>query len=159
MKIKGIPFILNITESENNETAKGIRGSVLADVNIGNYRGALIAGASAGTSDINGEDKIGSDLEGLCLSGFLSGAGNLKGVGISGAVNYIKDELNGFCYGTLFNNAGSNGKIAIQVGVANNITKYNNFGTVIQLGLYNRAGEQTIPLINIRGLKNLKKKR
>jgi hypothetical protein len=171
MKVYGIPFVKYSTESEDNEKAKGFRASLLYDLHQGDYKGILAAGLFAGTA---GSGKSDGKLEGLCLSGLLCGAakakgaiisgistivnGDLEGVAISGISNTIEGNLNGFCYGIAYNRAYHNGKVSVQIGVANKIDKYNEAGIIIQLGLYNRAGEQTIPLINIRGLSRLLRK-
>ena len=55
----------------------------------------------------------------------------------------------------MYNYAGSNGTLAVQFGAFNNLDTFNPDGTVVQVGLYNRAAEQSIPFLNIRGLSNL----
>jgi len=98
-------------------------------------------------------------IKGIQLGGLVSHVGgDLNGFSAGGAISYIGKKLNGFSYGTICNHAGKNGKIAIQFGFINNITEYNENGTVIQVGFYNKAGNQSIPIINFRGLKNLKRK-
>ena len=185
MKIKGIPYIFQVTVSKDNETATGIRPSLIIESHCGNYKGALIAGFAAGTD----KEKGAGNLDGLCVGGLFSiidgsskgvnvgGLANVvkedsKGVGVGGIVNYVKENLSGislsgaisvvkgrlegFSYASLMNHAKTNGDLAIQVGMINNISKYDDTGAVVQIGLYNRAGEQTMPLVNIRGIKNLK---
>lgn len=156
MKSTGSPYFFNMTKSENHETAKGIRVSVIAECHSGNYKGVLVGLLFAGTDTENDGN---GNLEGLCVSGNASVIDdNLNGVSIGGVASYVKNRLNGVSYGTLFNHAGSNGKIAIQIGAINNISKYDNSGIVIQIGLYNKIAKQTIPLINIKGLSKLFKK-
>lgn len=159
MIAKGIPFIFFTTESENSEQVKGIRTSLIGETHSGNYKGILAAGLGAGTD--SGKDSIDSDsdLEGVCAGGAFSIIdGDLRGAVLAGATSVVHGELNGFSYGTLVNYAKGNGKLAVQIGAVNHIRDYFRDGTVIQLGLYNRAGEQIIPLVNIRGLKNLFRK-
>ena len=46
----------------------------------------------------------------------------------------------------------------MQVGFVNNVTEVGDGQAVLQIGLYNRAGNQVIPLVNIRGFRGLVKK-
>ncbi len=153
---KGIPFLWDFTETEENadEPATGARLSAFTSFHDGNFTGAIVAGLVAGTRS----------LEGLCISGVLSttggnesssGVGNAGGAVISGVASVVKGELDGISYGTLCNYARRNGRIAIQLGACNHISKYNDKGTVVQIGLYNRVGSQIIPLVNLKGIDNL----
>lgn len=55
----------------------------------------------------------------------------------------------------VLNHAGKSGRFAFQIGAWNNIREVNEGDAVIQIGLINRSGNRTIPLINIVGLKKL----
>ena len=48
------------------------------------------------------------------------------------------------------NRAQTNGERAVQVGGTNIIKNYDPEGTVVQIGLYNRCGEQSGVGVNIR---------
>jgi hypothetical protein len=136
MHVEGIPFIFYDTTSEGkDEVATGIRPSVFYNGHTGKFKGILISG-------------LGSGIEGGSDS-------NLSGAAISGICSFIDGKLTGFSYGTLYNRAQGNGRLAIQCGTTNIIRDYNPEGTTIQVGLYNRCDNQTIPLVNIRGIKNL----
>ena len=67
----------------------------------------------------------------------------------------IGGRLNGVSAAGGYNYAGSNGRFAVQIGAFNKLGHDNPDGTVVQVGLYNRAAEQSIPLLNIRGLSKL----
>jgi hypothetical protein len=131
----------------------------------GNLKGVNIAGMGSGIGKLKGVNisGIGStcywDMLGLSVSGIYGFTYKMKGVAVSGLFNSVFDTLSGLSLSTAYNFAGENGKVALQVGVANWIRDYEPEGTVIQVGLYNRAGDQIIPGINIRGLKNLFKKK
>jgi len=43
----------------------------------------------------------------------------------------------------------------VQIGAFNNLDRYDPDGTVVQMGWYNRAAEQSIPFLNVRGISNL----
>ena len=129
MKVKGIPFILSGIKDED---AQGFSPGLIGTIYNGNFKGV----------NVNGVLGVGEE--------------NFEGVNINGLVSVVGKELYGFSYGTLLNYAGSNGRVAIQVGGINVIREYNPDGAVIQVGGYNTAGNQAIPVLNIRGWKNLK---
>ena len=172
MRYGGVPFVVHWTDSEASvESAQGVRASAIAEWDRGNYSGAMIGGLFSAVSRSNGEG--GGDVSGVRVGGVVSGNdGNLTGVSASGLYNYVTDNLlsglslswganvvggrlNGFAAAALYNYAGSNGTLAVQFGAFNNLDTFNPDGTVVQVGLYNRAAEQSIPFLNIRGLSNL----
>lgn len=172
MRYGGVPFVVHWTDSEASvEKAQGVRASAIAEWHRGNYTGAMIGGLLSSVARTNGEG--GGDVDGLRVGGIVSGNdGNLTGVGASGLYNYVTDNLlngvslswganvvggrlNGFAAAGWYNYAGSNGRLAVQIGAFNNLDHYDPDGTVVQMGLYNRAAEQSIPFLNVRGIRNL----
>ena len=160
MKVKGIPFILSGIKDEN---AQGFSPGLIGTIYNGNFKGVNVNGVlGVGEENfegvnVNGLFGAGINFSGVNVNGLLGGSEeNFEGVNINGLVSVVGKELYGFSYGTLLNYAGSNGRVAIQVGGINVIREYNPDGTVIQVGGYNTAGNQAIPVLNIRGWKNLK---
>ena len=160
MKVKGIPFILSGIKDED---AQGFSPGLIGTIYNGNFKGVNVNGVfGVGEENfegvnVNGLFGAGINFSGVNVNGLLGGSGeNFEGVNINGLVSVVGKELYGFSYGTLLNYAGSNGRVAIQVGGINVIREYNPDGTVIQVGGYNTAGNQAIPVLNIRGWKNLK---
>jgi len=141
MKDKGLPFILGITESETpDEVARGVRVSVIAEAHKGDYNGLLAAGVVTA---------VGGNLNGVSVGGIVNLVdGNLNGVS-TGLVNLVDGDLDGVSVG-LINHAKGNGELTFQFGLYNNISEYSSEGGVVQIGLYNKIGEQTFPLLNIR---------
>ena len=117
----------------------------------------LVEGSSKGVNVGGLANVVKEDSKGVGVGGIVNYVKeNLSGISLSGAISVVKGRLEGFSYASLMNHAKTNGDLAIQVGMINNISKYDDTGAVVQIGLYNRAGEQTMPLVNIRGIKNLK---
>jgi hypothetical protein len=171
MRYGGVPFVVHWTDAETStEQAQGVRASAIAEWHSGNYTGAMIGGVLSSVARTNGS---GGDVAGMRLGGVVSGNdGSLTGVGASGLYNYVTDNLlsgvslswganviggrlNGFSAAGWYNYAGSNGRLAVQIGAFNNLGTFDPEGTVVQLGWYNRAAEQSIPFLNVRGLRNL----
>lgn len=158
----GIPYLAH--QSTNSEArASGVRASLIWEENRGDFAGVIAGGAVAGTH---------GNLEGLCVSGIFSINDNLKGVAVAGALsaqdhcngvaasgicNYVGKKLTGASLTLGCNYARDNGKFALQVGAINVISKYEE-GVVVQVGLYNRAGDRSIPLLNVRGLSKVFRK-
>lgn len=137
-------------DKERDADLNGFCGALYFAVIAGNLKGANIGGLFGYTE---------GDVEGLNAGGLVSLVdGNVEGVCVGGVGSKIKGRLNGSSYGTISNRADSNGRLAVQVGTTNKITNYNTNGTTIQIGVYNRSGNQTMPILNIRGWKNLFKK-
>ena len=172
MRYEGVPFIVHGTDSEAVlETAQGVRASAIAEWHRGNYNGALIGGVVSRVVEADG--KGGGDVEGVRVGGLVSGNdGNLTGLCASGIYNYVTEnllngvslswganmiggQLTGFSAAGLYNYAGCNGRLAVQIGAFNNLKRYDAHGTVVQVGWYNRAAEQSVPFVNVRGLRNL----
>jgi len=103
---------------------------------------------------VSGND---GDLTGVSASGVYNYVTeNLRnGVSLSWGANVVGGRLNGFSAAGWYNYAGSNGRLAVQVGAFNNLDRYDPDGTVVQMGWYNRAAEQSIPFLNVRGISNL----
>ena len=168
----GVPFLVHWTDSEATvEKAQGVRASAIAEWHHGNYIGALIGGLLSSVDRTNGQG--GGDVTGMRVAGIVSGNdGDLTGVSASGVYNYVTENLrngvslswganvvggrlNGFSAAGWYNYAGSNGRLAVQVGAFNNLDRYDPDGTVVQMGWYNRAAEQSIPFLNVRGISDL----
>jgi hypothetical protein len=103
---------------------------------------------------VSGND---GDLIGMSASGLYNyvTANLLYGVSLSWGANIIGGRLNGFSAAGCYNFAGSNGRLAVQIGAFNNLDHYDPDGTVVQIGWYNRAAEQSIPFLNVKGISNL----
>ena len=179
MKVKGIPLIWSYVLDEN---AQGFNLALLGTSYKGNFRGVNVTGlfgignenfdgvsvnglcgwvdGSFNGVNINGVvggNEKGGDFKGININGLVGiNDRNFRGIDVNGLVSYVNNELYGISYGTLVNYAGTNGRIAIQIGGVNVIREYNPDGAVIQIGGYNTAGNQAIPVLNIRGWKNLK---
>jgi hypothetical protein len=172
MKYGGVPFVVHWTDSEARvENARGLRASAIAEWHRGDYTGAMFGGLFSSVARANGEG--GGDVAGMRVGGIVSGNdGDLSGVSASGLYNYVTanllngvslswganvvgGRLNGFSAAAGYNYAGSNGMLAVQIGAFNNLNHYDPDGTVVQLGWYNRAAEQSIPFLNVRGISNL----
>jgi hypothetical protein len=148
-----IPFIYS---NPHEEGEKGVKISLLLNMNTLyslfdsdvqlDSSGLRLAGVGNGSSNFKGVE----------VAGLVNAIeGDLKGASLAGGASVIGGELNGFSYGTFVNYAGVNGRLAIQIGAFNIMKDYHEQeGTVIQIGLYNRAGNQSIPLLNIRKKKS-----
>jgi len=97
------------------------------------------------------------DLTGVSASGLYNfvTANLLNGVSLSWGGNVVGGRLNGLSAAGWYNYAGSNGRLAVQIGAFNNLDRYDPDGAVVQVGWYNRAAEQSIPFLNVRGISNL----
>ena len=172
MRYGGVPFLVHWTDSEAKvEKAQGLRASAIAEWHSGNYAGAMFGGFFSSVDRANGEG--GGDVLGMRVGGLVGGNdGDLTGVSASGLFNYVTasllngvtlswginiigGRLNGLSAAGLYNYAGTNGRLAVQVGAFNNLGQYDPDGTVVQVGWYNRAGDQSIPFLNVKGISNL----
>lgn len=156
-----IPFLYSNSKKDNEKGAKlSLFANRNTDETYGEYylsaSGFWLAGLANGSGDFSGVEIAGmfnmvdGDSKGVEIAGiFNSLHRNFKGVQIAGFFN-LAGRIKGFSYGTIMNYAEKNNGLAIQIGTINFIRDYNPKGTVIQIGLYNRAGEQSIPLLNIR---------
>ena len=152
-------------ENKGYAEMKGASIGGLASIISGDFKGFQFGTFDAQAENSDGVNISGvaavveRELKGLSIGGVASYVGsNCHGVSIGGLSSYVKSELTGASISPGVNMANSNGKFAFQMGLVNSIREYNN-GLVIQIGLYNRAGNRTIPLINIRGLRNLFKRK
>jgi hypothetical protein len=172
MRYGGVPFLVHWTDSESGvEKARGVRASAIAEWHSGTYTGAMFGGLFSSVDRANGDG--GGDVAGLRFAGVVSGndgdltgvsasglynyvtASLLSGVSLSWGVNVIGGKLNGLSAAGWYNYAGTNGRLAVQVGAFNNLGHYDPDGTVIQIGWYNRAAEQSMPFLNVKGISNL----
>ncbi|MFC1750370.1 hypothetical protein ACFL2V_16340 [Pseudomonadota bacterium] len=129
-------------EDTDPGNASGLSLTGLVNTCRGNTSGVRVAG---------GVGHTGENMYGVSVSGLVQYIGeDVKGISLSGAITHIKEKLSGLAFGTLYTHAGENGRFAVQIGLINHITDYNPEGTVLQIGLYSRAGDRASPLINIR---------
>ncbi len=122
----GIPFIY--WRARNPQ--KGIRLSLLAN-------------------DFAEKDGGKVTFKGFLFGGFINYSGDVTGAEIAGIVNGCNGDLSGLSIGAV-NYAKRNGRCAFQIGAINYISEYDDKGTVVQIGVYNQAGNQSTPLLNIR---------
>lgn len=100
------------------------------------------------TVNRNGNDKSRRNVYGFRLAGLANTSSDFFGVQIAALVNE-GDNLTGASIGAL-NWYDRNKGFALQIGLANILNEYNENGTVIQFGLYNRVGNRTSPFFNIK---------
>jgi hypothetical protein len=129
-----VPFLFQVTGKGREE--RGVRINLIANKNEddeGNTcpaKGVWIGGFNY-SSDFKGVE--------LGVVNACSEGGSLTGVAV-GAINYATEDISGF---------------ALQIGAVNYVKEYSGKGTIVQIGLYNRAGDQSIPVLNIRRAKRL----
>jgi hypothetical protein len=146
-----IPFLFHHTTDPH--TAKGVRISAFGNANTngggGEYsaKGVWIGGIYNGSGDFTGVE----------VAGLLNMSDGVTGVA-AGAINVIEGELSGASLGAV-NYAEENGRFSLQIGAINYLKNFYVGGTVVQIGLYNQAGNQAIPLLNIRRKKKNKLER
>ena len=130
--MKGVNLTGGINDSKVDMKGISIGGLI-------NSSGMDMKGVNiAGLSNVSEED-----MKGVNISGLGNGSdGDMKGVSLAGGLNYankVNDYL--ISYGTLGNVVNEKGK--------------DSFG--LQVGLYNKAGEQYCPIVNVWGVKNIPK--
>lgn len=138
-----IPFLLHTSKKDREERGACISlgGNDHMDPKAGNYY-SFKGFWMAGTSNFSG------DFSGVEIAGLVNGCqGDLTGVSV-GTVNYAR-TLTGVSVGAV-NYAKTNGRFALQIGVVNCVPGYDKEGTLVQVGLSNQIGSQTIPFLNIR---------
>ena len=121
--VSTFPFLWTGTRYED---ASGVRISAIKNANKGNASGFWFGGLY----NYNDND--------------------FKGAMLSGLFNVIEGEIQGVQIAPFLNWAPSNGKFTLQIGALNYLPKYDEKGLLIQIGLYNKCGERTSPLFNIR---------
>lgn len=145
-----------------NGDQTGFVGSGIISTVDGNQTGVCVSGigsiidSSIGVIAAGGLNAVNKDLEGLAVSTIANMVhGDVTGVMI-GSCNYVGGLLTGY-QGGLINYSKESDKVAVQTGLVNIIDKYDSEAEdfVLQIGLYNRAGNQAIPLVNMRGFRNL----
>jgi hypothetical protein len=116
------------------------------------------------------EDHIGVSIAGLMnwndyfkgveVSGMLNFSEDLKGVSVAGLMNIVYKKSEGAQYSLLMNKTKRVDESLSQIGLIN-IVEDNlpEDKFALQFGLYNRIGNQIIPFVNVKGLKNLFKKK
>ncbi len=146
---ESIGFDINLVEKKVNGNSSGVDITGISKIVEGDSRGLDVTavyksvegsseGMDIGLVKIVEGDAIGFDISGVTK--IVKGCS--KGVSLTGVYNYswgVEDFL--IQYGTL----------------GNYIEKKDDKSFGLQVGLYNRIGDQTCPLINVWGLKNIPK--
>ncbi len=151
-----IPFIYHNPEQESG--TKGAAISLLGNTNAKKGEDILPTRYDSSGFYVGGVVNASYNFKGCEIAGLANfHNGWSKGVQIAGLLNSNDEELTGVAITGGINFAKINKGLAIQIGAFNILEKYDSQGTVIQLGLFNKAGEQYVPLLNIRRSKNSKK--
>ncbi|GIU69354.1 MAG: hypothetical protein KatS3mg002_0590 [Candidatus Woesearchaeota archaeon] len=89
--------------------------------------------------------------KGIAISGVINASDSYNGVSVSGIINYFSKNK-GLSVSPL--NYSKNAKVVLtQIGLINIVDEEINKDTcVMQLGLYNRIGGRTSPLLNFKNL-------
>ncbi|MFC1710789.1 hypothetical protein ACFLZJ_01375 [Nanoarchaeota archaeon] len=174
MRLEGLPFVWQ----NHYGHAKGIAVSILGNYFRDKTKGLSLAGL---TNWSDGEFKgvslagltnfIANSSKGLSVAGLFNGytkenisdkiLNNKKprsriGIDISLLGNYISGPSKGLSISGGYNHAGVSNRYLIQASLfGNNISSVNTEDFVLQIGLYNKAGNHLSPLINVTGLRNL----
>ena len=159
--MKKIPFVYN-----HGEDSAGIDLNVIGKVTERDSTGVSINGIfnwvrrdSRGV-DITGIIKnVDEDSKGVDLTGLLKGVqGDFTGLQITGLYNEVQSNSKGVSIAGLVNYSEGVNDFLIQYGTMGNYVKEKSDGTFgLQIGLYNKVGKQTSPLINFWGIKNIPK--
>jgi hypothetical protein len=133
---KGIPFLWRRYSLENAKEDAVVKG---LELNVFYKQ----------TSHIGSR---GVDITG----GFRDIAGDSKGVDITGLFNLVGGKSNGLDVAGVYNFSGDVKNWLIQYGTLVNIVdNLNDDSFVLQVGLWNRIGNQYCPIINVKGIKNI----
>ncbi|MBI2044695.1 hypothetical protein HYT23_01415 [Candidatus Pacearchaeota archaeon] len=126
-----IPFV--IRAPKEGERVRGL------DVNL------LIKGVSEAKGiGITGVVSVVSDLSGVDITGGVSLTDRHKGLRISGISNYTYNHSSGVEVAGVANYAGRTSKGIVQVSLlGNKVEEVEDGAFVLQVGLYNVAGDQT----------------
>lgn len=172
IKRKGIPFLWGIYPTTN-----AVRG---IDVNIfykgvtrnkdesyshgGNSRGCDLTGVvkyvdgdSKGVNVTGGAKIVDEDSEGVDITGLVRFInGNSKGINITGLLNYVDEKSKGINITGGYNYSKKVEDFLIEYGtLGNRVDEFKGDEFVLQIGLWNKIGNQYSPIINVRGIKNL----
>jgi hypothetical protein len=153
MKTQRIPFIAVKYDCEKlykkGEEINGLELNVLGKGVIGensygmDITGILkyVEGDSKGFDITGGAKYIEGDWKGFDITGVCKTIdGESHGVNITGGVNY----------------SGNVSKFLIEYGtLANIVSEAGKDAFVLQIGLWNKIGNQYCPVINVKGIKNL----
>jgi len=130
MTREGIPFIFSIY----SENFKGIDFNILFKYV---------------KKDSNGLNFTG-------LANFIDGTN--KGINFAGIENDIKGDSEGVNLAGIYNQCGNVNKWSISYATLGNVIEnVNKDAFYLQIGLYNRAGNRSCPILNMGGIKNLPK--
>ena len=84
--------------------------------------------------------------------------GNSTGVDITGLVKYVKGDSKGInITGGMNYSNNVNDWLIEYATLGNKVKNVSDNAFVLQIGLYNRIGNQRCPIINVKGLKNISK--
>jgi hypothetical protein len=161
-----IPLLYHHTKKDSME--QGVRFSA-----VGNNHSYQARGFPAKGLWIGGVYNYSGDFSGT-KAGLFNASSDFKGAEV-GLANIIEGEMKGVSIGAInsvfgkkdgvkltgaevgaVNYAKTNGRFALQIGVINYISEFNDKGTIVQIGFYNQAQNQHIPLLNIRRKKKSK---
>ena len=160
VSVGGIPFIYQILQGKKvNSYMVNLVGQKVS----GDYKGVSIAGIENDVDgDCNGVGIAGiinyvyGDCNGVGIAGGGKGVGgDCNGVGIAGIVNYVGGNTKGVQLSGLFNKTKGVDDYLLQVGLINLIKNIPDGESILQIGLYNRAGNKIVPLVNPVGMKHL----
>jgi hypothetical protein len=147
-----MPFLYHRTfpnEDLSQESASGVRLALILESHHGNFKGIMAGGIYSGTGEFG---RYTGDFCGVCIGGLFSTiSGCLHGLSLAVA-NYVGEGLDGAQIG-LVNYAGNLDHHSMQIGLINRIKEADNRSSIVQIGLWNEAGNRSIPLVNIRKAK------
>jgi len=143
---KGIPFLWRNYYEEGE--IKSLELNVFSKIVHGDSKGLDITGIS---KEVFGDSK-GLDITGIAK--FVHG--DSKGLDITGLYKEVHGDSKGLDITGGYNYSKSVDDYLIQISlIGNKINELEDDACGLQIGLYNRAGNQISPIVNIYGLKNL----
>ena len=160
VSVGGVPFIYQILQGKKvNSYMVNLVGQKVS----GDYNGVGIAGIGNvvvedcnGVGIAGGANLVGKDYNGVGIAGIMNYVGgDYNGVGIAGGWNLVDGNTKGIQVSGLFNKTKGVDGYLLQVGLINLIKEISGDESVLQIGLYNRAGNKIVPLVNPVGMKHL----
>ncbi len=158
-----IPFIFRVENEGTNERVSGFDANLLVRV-VSEAKGFGITGALSEATNLSGVNITGGVSladrhKGLRISGIDNYTYNhSSGVEVSGVGSFSEkdSDQNGLFVGGVANYAGRTSKGIVQMSLfGNKVESVENDAFVLQIGLYNVAGNQVCPIVNVRGLRKL----
>ncbi len=174
-KYFNIPFIwsdkekttgvdVNLLYKRTSQYSKGVNIGVLFNVSEGDMKGVNIGGlVNVSEGDMKGVNGglyngSGGDMKGVNIGAYNESKGDMKGVNIGVLGNVSEGDMKGISLAGGLNYAGKVNDYLISYGTLGNVVEEkskDSFG--LQLGLYNKVGDQYSPIVNIWGVKNIPK--